>query len=80
MKATFLFTLALVAVSSLSLTKKQHMDVLAQINTHPLGEAILSQLSLHMSAEGYLSDVTDMINGLLNELAEAQAECDDVHN
>lgn len=46
------------------------MDVLAQINTHPLGEAILSQLSLHMSAQGYLEDVVAMIEGLSNELAD----------
>ena len=42
MKTTFLFVLALVAVNSVSLTKRQHMDVLAQINAHPLGEAVLS--------------------------------------
>lgn len=80
MKTTILFLFALVAVNSLSLTKKQHMDVLAQINSHPLGEAVLSQLSLHMSANGYLKDVVDMIEGLLHELHDAAEVCEKNHN
>jgi len=46
------------------------MNVLAEIHKQPLGEAIFSQISLHMSAQGYLGDVVDMVNGILGELAE----------
>merc|ERR1712151_1457750 len=83
MKVTSLLVLALIFVSSnatLSMTKTQHMKALAQINAHPLGEAIFAQVSIHMSAgQDYLADVVGMIDSLVGQLNDQQAAADAVH-
>jgi hypothetical protein len=75
MKATALLVLALIFLSgnaiTTSMTKTQHMKALAQINAHPLGEAIFAQISIHMSAgQDYLADVVGMIDDLIGQLNE----------
>merc|ERR1712110_656037 len=84
MKATSLLVLALIFVSGhatfTSMTKVQHMKALAQINAHPLGEAIFAQISIHMSAgQDYLADVVGMIDSLVGQLNDQQAAADAVH-
>merc|ERR1712110_508386 len=83
MKFTAFAVLALIFVSSnatLSMTKVQHMKALAQINAHPLGEAIFAQVSIHMSAgQDYLADVVGMIDSLVGQLNDQQAAADAVH-
>merc|ERR550537_1858532 len=77
MKVTSLLVLALIFVSSnatLSMTKVQHMKALAQINAHPLGEAIFAQVSIHMSAgQDYLADAEEQLDATLAELASVNA-------
>jgi hypothetical protein len=56
------------------------MAVLAQLDARPVGNMIMSQLQIHLAAEGVVDDIISLVNQLIADTEADQASADQQHS